>query len=377
MKIKNINQIAGDHCIQIGEAGNVQIGNLSPSTIGSAPHLPPLIIGREEALQNLRIRLGATRTISESPSVQILTAVRGWPGIGKTTLAAALAHDPQILEAFPDGVLWVSLGPEPDLMSHLVTWGNALGTDSLSLAQSVEEASARLAAILRNQRMFLIIDDVWQVEHAHPFIVGSKGCAIVITTRFNSVAQELAPTADSIYKLNVLSPGKSIELLSYLAPSVVTQYTDQCLELAKELDGLPLALQVAGRLLNVEIDYGFSVKELLAELREGSRILEAKAPADLSDLVSQTTPTVAVLLERSTSRLDQRTRECFACLGAFAASPATFSLYGMKAVWNVDDPNPIARSLLERGLLECIPQIGRYQIHSLLALHAKALLNQC
>jgi hypothetical protein len=39
------------------------------------------------------------------------------------------------------------------------------------------------------------------------------------------------------------------------------------------LEGLPLALQVAGHMLNVEAGYGFSVSDLPAELREGAKLL--------------------------------------------------------------------------------------------------------
>jgi hypothetical protein len=85
-------------------------------------------------------------------------------------------------------------------------------------------------------------------------------------------------------------------------------------------------------------------------------------------------PTVTVLLQRSTDHLDELTRDCFAFLGTFAPKPATFDLTAMKAVWHVEDPKPIARTLVDRGLLEPVPTIGRFQMHALLAMHALSLL---
>jgi hypothetical protein len=325
-------------------------------------------------MRDLKAHLGITISGQTPAPVQVLTAVRGWPGVGKTTLAAALAHDPEIANAFPDGVLWVSLGQTPDLLSELATWGRALGTDDLLRARTLEEATARLTALLRNKRMLLIVDDVWEPEHVIPFKVGGRGCAMFITTRVNSVAQALAPTPNDIYKLDVLTDEKALELLRVLAPTVVAQYPEQSLELVRELEGLPLALQVAGHLLNAEASYGFGVTDLLIELRGGTTLLEAKAPADRADLVNQTTPTVAVLLQKSTERLDPLTHDCFAYLGVFAPKPATFDLAAMKAVWQVEDPKPIARTLVGRGLLEFIPEMGRYQMHALLVMHAKSLL---
>ena len=102
-------------------------------------------------------------------------------------------------------------------------------------------------------------------------------------------------------------------------------------------------------------------------------MLEAR-PGDRVDLASETTPTVAVLFQKSTDRLDVPTRDCFAYLGAFAPKPATFDLNAMKAVWQVEDPKPTARTLVDRGLLEFVPDMGRYQMHALVVMHARSLL---
>jgi hypothetical protein len=294
--------------------------------------------------------------------------------VGKTTLASALAYDESVAKAFPDGVLWVSLGQNPNVLSELATWGRALGTDDLLHARTVEEASSQLRAMLRNKCLFLIIDDVWEAKHAVSFMVGGRNCATLVTTRVNQVANELAPTPNDIYRLNELTEDKALELLHALAPTVVSAHPNESRELVKELEGLPLAIQVAGHMLNVEASYGFGVTDLIGKLREGAKLLEAKAPTDRTDLANETTPTIAVLLQRSTDRLDQLTRDCFAYLGAFASKPATFDLAAMKAVWQVEDPKPIARTLVDRGLLEPVPTLGRFQMHVVLVMHARSLL---
>jgi len=339
------------------------------------PPPPALIVGREQALHDLKARLGVGTAALPAGGFQILTAIRGWPGVGKTTIAAAIAHDAELAETFPDGVLWTSLGPTPNLLNALAAWGRALGTHEVLHARTLEEAVAQLAALLHNRRMLLIVDDVWKAEHALPFRVGGSGCALLITTRINSVAQELAISPGDIYCLPVLTDDKALELLKILAPAVVAQYPDASLDLIHELEGLPLALQVAGHLLNAELAYGFDVIRLLKELREGAKLLAAKAPVDRGDLASETTPTVAALLQKSTDCLDENTRECYAFLGAFAPKPATFDLDALKSVWLVEDPQPTVRALVERGLLEPLGPTapGRYQLHALLVLHARSL----
>jgi tetratricopeptide (TPR) repeat protein len=383
--VGDISQAKG---VAIGAGARVEIHEAPPAPQpGSAPPLPGLVVGREDDLRALKTRLGigggrgqgqASRPAAAGQDglpLQVLTAIRGWPGIGKTTVAAVLAHDPEIMKAFPDGVLWTSLGPTPSLFSELATWSRALGAEDLRV-QTLEEASTALAALLRSKRMLLVVDDVWQAEHARPFAVGGRGCATLITARSSRVAQALAPAAGDVYRLPVLSEEKGLELLEALAPEVVADHRDECRALVVALDGLPLALQVAGRTLAVEASYGFGVVELLAELRAGTALLEAQAPADRADLISETTPTVAALLQHSTDRLDPAARAGFACLAVFATKPASFDLAAMQAVCQVGDAKPIARALVDRGLLEAVPEAGRFQMHALLVMHAKALLEQ-
>lgn len=83
----------------------------------------------------------------------------------------------------------------------------------------------------------------------------------------------------------------------------------------------------------------------------------------------------AVQLQRSIERLGF-TRDCCAYLGVFAPKPATFDLAAMKAVWQVEDPKPVARTLVDRGLLEFVQEMGRYQMHALLVMLAKSLLTE-
>ena len=339
---------------------------------GGAPPRPSLIIGRDDDVKVLKNRLSTTT--DGKTTLQVLTAIKGWPGVGKTTIASALAYDPDIENLFPDGVLWTSLGQAPNILSEMATWGRALGTDDILKAKSVEEAQNLLAGHLRNKRMLLIIDDVWKAEDAFPFKVGGIGCATLITTRLDGIANALAPVADNIYRLKVLKDEDALELLKQLAPSVVEQHLNECLVLVQELEGLPLALQVAGRLLNTEANSGFGVRELIQELKEGAKLLEATAPADRADLVTETTPTIAALFQKSLDRLDNKSKECFAYLGVFAPKPATFDMDAMKFMWQIEDPNPIIKALVDRGLLEFVPELSRYQMHALLVMLAKTLL---
>jgi len=342
---------------------------LALSRIGNLPPRPSLIIGRDDDFQYIKTRLGVN-----SASVEALTAVHGWPGVGKTTFAAALAHDPEISVAFPDGILWASLGTAPDIFHELSVWGRYLGIDNLTQFNSIQEISTRLAALLHGKRILLILDDVWESKHATPFNVGGLRCAMLITTREKRVAQDLTSTANDIHKLEVLTEEKGLELLQKLMPTVILQYPQSSLELVRELEGLPLALQVAGRMLNIEITRGFGIDDLLTDIKTGAKLLEEQSPANRIGVAGETSFSVAALLQKSTDRLDAYSRDCFAYLGLFAPKPATFDMAAMKHVWEVEDPRPTVGILVDRGLLEFIPETERYWMHALLVMHADSLL---
>ena len=353
--------------------GDFYVGSQDAGAIGMAPAYPSLVVGRDEQLKQLKVRLGVITGDEPATSLQRITAVRGWPGVGKTTMVAKLAHDRDVQHLFPDGVLWTTLGRGPSVISKLSEWGRALRVNSIMNAQTETEASAQLTAFIRGKRLLLIIDDVWEAEHARPFMIGGEGCATLMTTRSKAVAERLAPTEDSVYKLGVLSDEMGVELLRKLVPMIVTHNAHECRQLVLQLDGLPLAIQVAGHLLSAEGNSGLNVTGLLSEIGKGQMLLAAKAPIDMTEVEQETSPTVAALLQKSTELLDATTRNCFAYLGVFASEPATFDEAALSAVWQIADPKPVIRTLVERGLIEPTGT-GRFQIHSLVALHARSFL---
>ncbi len=342
-----------------------------PQSTGLAPPLPALIVGRETALNELRQRL---RDLDESGNPgQTTTVIQGWPGVGKSTLVAMVAHDPTITDLFPDGILWTSLGENPNLLSKLQAWIQSLGLQSDAQA-TIEDLSLQLTAYLREKQMLLIVDDIWEIEHAMPFKVGGRDATTLATTRFPDLANQLATTPSDVYRLPILSTDAGLQLLERLAPDVVHQHEADARQLVDDLEGLPLALQVAGRLLHAEAQLGWGIHELMEEIREGTKLLEAQAPPDRIDLAEATAPTVAILIQKSVDRLEEQMQAYFAMLGVFAPKPATFDLPAMAAVWDIDDAKPQARVLVERGLLEPIGG-GRFQMHALLVMYAKSFFD--
>lgn len=364
--------------------GSTRTGGLTYEVVkgryrrGGVPHLPPLFVGREQDIADLKQRLGVQRVqvaaSDERSNLQVMTAMRGWPGVGKTTLATALAYEHDVVETFSDGIVWASLGESPDGAQILRRWANELGVKLSDDSASLPALSQELSLALHNRAILAIIDDVWQAAHAEPLCIAGRYGAMLITTRLDEVARALAARSQDIFVLNVLSEEASLALLQELAPGVVADFPQESTELVKALEGLPLALRVAGRVLHTEYERGFTIRDLLDELPK--LVLEQPAPSDRTDYVNATTPTVRALLKKSTDLLSEETRIYYAYLGAFAPKPAVFLGYEDVAqrIWEIDEreARQVFGELMDYGLLE--RQDDYYTIHALLVLHAQSLL---
>ena len=237
-----IRQQAGDHSIQIGKARDVYIEahHLPTDVLFQAPPLPPHFVPRPEVSNDLKTRLLNRETAA--PGILVVSAIHGLGGIGKSVLAAALAQDPEIQERFSDGVLWTTLGQNPDLLSLLSSWIQTLG-DYNFRSTTVEAISIHLRTLLHNKAALLVVDDVWDPNHALPFQVGGSSCQVLITTRRADVADEIG--AD-LYQLDVMTPEQSLKLLAaQLSRSLIGTERDEALRLAEAVGYLPLALELA------------------------------------------------------------------------------------------------------------------------------------
>jgi hypothetical protein len=142
--------------------------------------LPDDYVPRSEQLnQLLALVLDEKR---EAP-VATTVALHGTGGYGKSMLAQVVCHDEDVREAFDEGILWVTLGEDPgDLTGRVVDLVEVLSGERPGFA-NLDAAEARLAELLADRDILLVIDDVWDMTHLKPFIRGGPRCARLITTR--------------------------------------------------------------------------------------------------------------------------------------------------------------------------------------------------
>lgn len=213
--------------------------------------LPPHYIPRDDLFTDLR---GA---VLGSNDLALTSALHGMGGIGKSVIARALCDDPAVQTAFPDGILWTSLGQTPDLTARLREWVEALGGMISESAPSTDSLKAALTELLAERACLLVIDDVWDSAHAEAFRVGGPRCHRLLTTRNAEIGQALK--ADVLH-VPVMAEGEAIDLLCrWLGDGSVQQDHAALKGIVDQLGRLPLAIKLAGGLLqNQPLDVGLA-----------------------------------------------------------------------------------------------------------------------
>jgi tetratricopeptide (TPR) repeat protein len=239
------------------------VKRLIPDPFQAPPFLVPpqdyKPIGRDQILQEVKKQLLAGESV----------ALHGIPGVGKTTLALALAYDPELLKHFRDGILWVGLGQKATgdvVFTQLKTWGEEVGLSAKELAQLTDIRSLMIAVRrqIGTRRILLIADDAWTIEAAQNFEVGGPHCAHLISTRSPEIAFDFA--ASGVVEVPPLTDSESQNLLIKFLPDLEKNRLQQ---LAEAAGRLPLSLILMGRNLRLRrLEGAHEVEKFLEELRQ-------------------------------------------------------------------------------------------------------------
>ena len=297
-----------------------------PTYLTQAPPLPAHFVPRPEVSEALKARL--LDDGRPSSGVLVVSAIHGLEGIGKSTLAAALAHDPDVQARFPDGVLWATLGQQPDLAELLLGWIYALGDRSFRLPL-IESASAHLRSLLHDRACLLVVDDAWEPAHVRPFLVGGPRCRVLITTREAVIANAVGAT---LYALEVMTPEQALALLiKKLDRSLAEGEREQALALAEAVGYLPLALELAAAQVNDGVPWADLLADLQAEIARPEALELPEAEGETDETIRKRLSLLASF-NLSLRQLPEARREQFARLGVL---PEDISLTPtmMATVW--------------------------------------------
>jgi transcriptional regulator with XRE-family HTH domain len=358
---------------------------ISPSRFSSSTHrnqplfdpaIPLLsatpLIGRELILARIKALL--CHKEEGMPAV----ALNGMPGVGKTAIATTLAYDKEIRNYFKAGVLWAGLGPQPNLQGILNHWAMFLGLSSYDLARwsNVEALANALHHRIGERTLLLIIDDVWNLEHALALKIGGSHCKYLITTRFPPIASQFA--SNGAITIQELEKEESIQLLHQLAPNVVKHATPKVYELIQAISGLPLALTLLGNYLRIQSYSGqtrritAALTRLLTDTQQRLHISEPHSPSEYStNLPANTLISLQSVIAVTDRYLDEESRATLYALSVLPAKPDSFSEEAALAVARC--AVEILDNLVDASLIE-VNKHGRYTMHQVIADYAQMSL---
>jgi hypothetical protein len=271
---------------------------------------PPVeFVERPAEFQALKAKL----VDAKGDAVAISAALKGAGGYGKTTLAKALAHDPDIQDAYFDGVLWVELGEKPEnLLGSIADLVTILTGTPPGLA-TINAAAAALGEALGDRRILLIVDDVWREQDLRPFLQGGPNAARLITTRLSG----MLPANAFRQPVGAMKGDEAHELLSSGLPK------EQVLAQSKALSDLAGRLGERAQLLKLvngflrerAVEGGERLQDALADA--DARLTEEGLVAFDADDESDRTKAVARTINLSLGLLDEKQRSRFTELTVF------------------------------------------------------------
>jgi hypothetical protein len=322
----------------------------------------------ERATEVSEVIGGLLNDTPEQNGILVVSALHGLGGVGKTSLAAATAHHHLIRERFRDGVLWTTLGQQPDLLANLVAWIHALGDRDYS-PSTTTAASGYLLTLLFPKNLLLVVDDVWEAEHAKPFLAGGPKCSVLITTRRAYVADDLGA---NLYALNVMTQADAVSMLRKRVElgrgTPLTQIDlEQATLLAQETGYLPLALELIGAL--IARGYGWGEVHQLLNLEQSRR---GKHTPRRHHVQLKLEACLQVSLNYLRTE-DEKAWECFAWLGVLPDE--TMLNASMAAtLWDMslDEAGRLLNFLADEAIIQRVD--SRFSVHDLMHDMARQLL---
>lgn len=189
-------------------------------------------VGIEGKLEDIHEKLSNSKKLS----IGQVAKFEGMGGLGKTQLAVEYTH--KYKETYPNGVLWLTM--DQDIDEQLITLGKThnLVNQNLDIKEQLDGIKYQLKSF---ENMLLIYDNTNEPKDIEQdFLPKSITNKILITTR-NSIH------GYTLIELETLDFEKSKKLLEIESgKKILENELVFVTELCKKLDGLPLALEMAG-----------------------------------------------------------------------------------------------------------------------------------
>ena len=205
------------------------------------PDRPTALVERSDLLAALR------QALLTSNGQPVLAA--GMGGAGKSVLAAQMARavreggDAKLAASYPAGVVWVTVGRERAVAAVQLELARAFGEDQPDLGGDWRSGRARLQQLAADRRGLLVLDDVWTQDRYEPFRLEAPGVRLLITTRSQTLADELGGVQVPVGELG---NAQSRELLASQAGLLPQQLPPEVGDLLSLVGNLALGVAMVG-----------------------------------------------------------------------------------------------------------------------------------
>ncbi|WP_203830421.1 ATP-binding protein [Actinoplanes palleronii] len=327
------------------------------SQAGGRPRLCELpraisdFVGRADELD--RMRRHALAGLGPAP----VAVVHGQPGLGKTALAVRLAD--QLRDRYPGGLLYLDMrgtDAEPvatgDALLRLL---RALEVGSRRIAETDDERSSQLRAVLRDRRCLLVLDNAGSEAQVRPLLPSEGESLAVVTSR------RVLGGLEGVERiaLTPLAPHESAALLRAIAVQAADPRAAAEVEaVARYCGHLPLALRIAGTRLATRP--AWTVEHLVTRLADADRRLANLSTGDIG---------VATAFALSHAQLGKPARELFRRLAHVPGVDFAATLASVLTGAHLDDAPDGLDELVDLGLLQPSGP-DRYRFHDLIRLFA-------
>jgi len=264
-----------------------QQAGASQSSIVLSGFVPPLadsFYSRTESGPELAVTLrpGEIAVLIHGDDTEIAPQSQG--GTGKTQLAVEFTHamwNSRLVEV----LVWVTATNRDAIVSGFAQAADRVDTSSAS--ESAESGAARFVTWLSHTRRpwAMVIDDLRELSDLADLWPAGQAGRLVITSRLTAAELTSVPAlAGGNARIVPVGGFSRREAVSYLS-SRLTDYPDQrieALDLAEDLDGLPLALAQATAVMTARKLGCREYRSVYADRREHMTGIEGVSPAVLA-----------------------------------------------------------------------------------------------
>ncbi|NUT25858.1 MAG: tetratricopeptide repeat protein [Streptomyces sp.] len=348
-----------------GVIGHLRTGENEPGAICTLPDQPWAFTGRDAEVDGLRSFLRPGPATAEP---EVVCAIAGLAGAGKTALALHVAHEALAEGWFPGGALFTDLqGYDDEPLTPdqaVVSLLGDLGIHGAQLPPTPDDRYRRCRDVLsRRERMLILLDNASDRTQIAPLLPGRGRHQVLLTSRqvFDSF-----PVRQ--FRIEELSPGESRRLLASSLPpaddrvSEEEQATDR---LARLCGHLPLALVIAGAILRRR--RSSTISAIAEEISAMGHRMRARG-GDQYGRQHALEPVLDTLYAHLAPELTHAMRMLALHPGP-ALGPYSAALLIAKPVMDV---MPVLDDLTAECLLTASPNPRRWHMHDLVRSHARA-----